>query len=67
MADYPTVVTVLDRLVAFGIAEHVARRHVRYGRVRVDGVPITDPHTPASPVARVVLHRGARDAVEVAA
>lgn len=67
MSDYPPIHTVLDRLLAAGIARHHAERHIRYGRVRVDGVPTTDPHTPASPPARVVLYRAAQDTVEVAA
>lgn len=57
MSDYPTVHTVLDRLLAAGIARHHAVRHLRYGRVRVDGVPVTDPSVVAEPSARVVLYR----------
>lgn len=58
MSDYPTVTTVLDRLLAAGIARHNAERHLRYGRVRVDGRPVTDPHTVAPHGVTVVLHRG---------
>jgi predicted ATPase len=55
MADYPTVATVLDRLLAAGIARHHAERHLRYGRVRVDGAPVTDPHAVVPDGAPVVL------------
>lgn len=49
--------TVLDRLLAAGIARHVAERHLRYARVRVAGVPTTDPATPVDPTTPVVLRR----------
>jgi hypothetical protein len=55
VSDYPTVGTVLDRLIAAGIAPHHAERHLRYGRVRVDGHPVCDPHTPVDPGVRVEL------------
>lgn len=55
MADYPTIRTVLDRLVAAGIARHHAERHLRYGRVHVDGRPVTDPNSPVNEGQRVVL------------
>jgi len=51
-------VTVLERLLHAGIPEHIARRHLRYGRVRVGGVPTTDPATPADPPAPVTLWTG---------
>ena len=51
-------VTVLDRFVRAGVAEHTARRHLRSGRVRVDGVPTTDPATPADPPATVTVWTG---------
>lgn len=50
--------TVLDRLVAAGISRVAAERHLRYWRVRVDGVPTDDPNHPAAPPARVVLWTG---------
>lgn len=50
--------TVLDRMLNAGITRHTAERHIRCGRVRVDGVPTTDPTTPADPPARVVLWTG---------
>ena len=53
-----TPLTVLDRFVHAGIAEHTARRHLRYGRVRVDGVPTTNPATPADPPLTVTLWTG---------
>jgi hypothetical protein len=53
-----TPLTVLDRFVRAGFAEHVARRHLRYGRVRVDGVPTTDPATPAERPVSVTLRNG---------
>lgn len=37
--------TVLQRLLAAGLDRHHAERHLRYGRVRVDTVPVTDPTT----------------------
>ncbi len=46
---------VLDRLIAAGIARHHAERHLRYGRVTVNGEPTTDPTRPADPPATVVL------------
>lgn len=39
--------TVLDRLLAHGLTRHVAERHIRYGRVRVDGMPTSNPDAPA--------------------
>jgi hypothetical protein len=51
-------VIVLDRFLRAGVPEHVARRHLRYGRVRVDGVPTTDPATPAAPSVPVTLWTG---------
>lgn len=48
--------TVLERLLLAGVAEHRAYAHLRYGRVRVDGVPTTDPNTPAPHPTRVVIH-----------
>lgn len=50
--------TVLDRMLAAGIARHTAERHLRYWRVRVDGVPTDDPNHPADPPARVLLWTG---------
>lgn len=47
--------TVLDRLVAARIDAHRARAWLDSGLVRVDGVYVTDPDTPAAPPARVVL------------
>jgi hypothetical protein len=50
------VTTVLQRLMLAGIAEHVALRHIRYHRVRVDGVPIASPDHPAPHPTHVVIH-----------
>lgn len=36
--------TVLDALVKRGFPKHVARRDLRYGRVRVDGLSVTNPY-----------------------
>lgn len=47
--------TVLQRLLDAGIARHTAERHLRYGRVQVDGVPTTDPAAPVERDQRVVL------------
>lgn len=57
MADYPTIRTVLDRLVDAGVAQHHAERHIRYGRVTIDGTPVQDPHTLVERDQRVVLHK----------
>lgn len=59
--------TVLDRFVHAGFAEHVARRHLRYGRVRVAGVPTTDPATPAERPASVTLWSGGLREIDDAA
>lgn len=56
--------TVLDRLLAAGISRVAAERHLRYWRVRVDGVPTDNPNHPASPPARVVLHTGEGRVIE---
>jgi len=58
-------VTVLDRFLHAGIPEHVARRHLRYGRVRVGGVPTTDPATPADPPVLVTLWTGEPRKIDV--
>ena len=50
--------TVLDRFIQAGFLEHIACRHLRYGRVRVGGVPTTDPATPADPPVPVTLWTG---------
>ena len=50
--------TVLERFIHAGFAEHVAQRHLRYGRVRVGGVPTTDPSTPADQPVPVTLWTG---------
>jgi hypothetical protein len=50
--------TVLERFLLAGVAEHTARRHLRYGRVRVNGIPTTDPATPADPPVSVTLWTG---------
>jgi 16S rRNA U516 pseudouridylate synthase RsuA-like enzyme len=55
VSDYPTIPTVLDHLLAAGIARHNAERHLRYGRVQVDGRPVTDPNTAIGRDSRVVL------------
>lgn len=47
--------TVVERMVAAGIARHRAEAHIRYDRVRVDGVAVVSPDHPAAPPARVVL------------
>jgi hypothetical protein len=45
--------TVLDRLVEAGITEARALEHLRRGAVLVDGHPIADPDSDATPPARV--------------
>ncbi len=35
--------TVLEHLVKSGIGYHEAVRHLRYGRIRVNGRTVTDP------------------------
>lgn len=60
LADYPQIVTVLDRIVDAGVARHHAERYLRYGRVRVDGRPVTDPHVLVAADAEVTLRRRPR-------
>lgn len=48
--------TVAQRLQAAGIALDRVREHLTAGRVRVDGVVVTDPDFPAPPPARIVLN-----------
>ena len=59
--------TVLDRFIHAGFPEHIARRHLRYGRVRVGGVPTTDPATPADPPVPVTLWTGEPRKIEAPA
>jgi ribosomal protein S4 len=47
--------TVTSRLVAAGMTAHVAARYCRYGRVRVDGVTVTDPLALIGPRAVVEI------------
>ena len=47
--------TVLDRLVAAGIADDRARAHLAAGLVRVDGEVADGPDHPAPPPSRVVI------------
>lgn len=65
MADYPHTVTVLDRMLAAGIARHNAETHLRYGRVHVDGHPVTQPNTPVTRQQSVVLRRPPAPEVEL--
>ena len=53
MADYVDTTTLIDRVTALGHAQHVAARHIRYGRVRVNGEPVTDPYTVVADTATV--------------
>jgi hypothetical protein len=55
MADYPTILTVLDRLTHAGHPQHHVHRWLRYGRVTVDGRPVVDPYTPVDGGAVVVV------------
>jgi RNA-binding protein YlmH len=55
MADYPTILTVLDHLTSAGHPQHHAHRWLRYGRVTVNGRSVVDPHTPVSARAVVVV------------
>ena len=50
------VPTVAQRMEAAGIAAERVREHLAAGRVRVDGVTVTDPDTPAPPPARIVIN-----------
>jgi hypothetical protein len=47
--------TVMGRLIAAGIAQDRARRHLAAGSVRVDGQVVTDPAAAAPVPSRVVL------------
>jgi hypothetical protein len=57
MSAYPEVVTVLDRLLTAGLARHAAVTAVRYGRVYLDGQPVTQAHTPVAPGQQVTVNR----------
>ena len=59
--------TVLERFLHAGIPEHIARRHLRYGRVRVGGVLTTDPATLADPPVPVTLWTGEPRNIDAAA
>ncbi len=52
MTDQPTV---RDRLTSAGIRPDRQAEHLAAGRVRVDGVQVSDLDQPAPPPARVVL------------
>jgi hypothetical protein len=47
--------TVLDRLLAAGIADDRARAHLAAGLVRVDGEVADGPDHPAPPPSRLVI------------
>jgi hypothetical protein len=47
--------TVLDRLLAAGIADDRARAHLAAGLVRVEGEVADGPDHPAPPPSRVVI------------
>ena len=47
--------TVLDRLIAAGIADDRARAHLAAGLVRVDGEVADEGRPPAPPPSRVVI------------
>jgi len=65
MADYPIIRTVLERMLAAGIARHNAETHLRYGRVHVDGAVVTEPHSPVTRQQRVVLRRPPAPDIEI--
>jgi hypothetical protein len=50
------VPTVAQRMEAAGIAPERVREHLATGRVRVDGITVTDPDLPAPPPARIVIN-----------
>ncbi|OLT09348.1 hypothetical protein BJF78_30790 [Pseudonocardia sp. CNS-139] len=51
----PAGPTVLERLLAAGLAEDRAHAHLHAARVQVDGDLVTDPAHPAPPPARIVI------------
>lgn len=57
--------TVFDRLHAAGLSQERIEWHLGAGRVELDGEVVTDPYTPASPPARLVItaQRATRRAV----
>lgn len=46
---------MINRMLRAGIADDRAREWLRSGAVVVDGERVTDPDTPATPPARIVL------------
>ncbi|OLT12917.1 hypothetical protein BJF78_23195 [Pseudonocardia sp. CNS-139] len=47
--------TVLERLLAAGLAQDRAHAHLHAARVQIDGDLVTDPAHPAPPPARIVI------------
>jgi S4 domain len=58
MSDYPRLETVRDYLLDHGCTPITADRWVRYGRVRVDGVVVTNPYQVISPGGHVKAQLG---------
>jgi hypothetical protein len=50
------VPTVARRMDAAGMATERVREHLAASRVRLDGVAVAVPNTPASPPARIVIN-----------
>lgn len=50
-----TALTVLGRMLRAGICHDRSQAYLIAGAVRVDGVQVTDPDTPAAPPARITL------------
>jgi len=46
--------TVFDRLLSAGLSAERIQWHLETGNVRLDGVAVTDPATPAPPPSRIV-------------
>ena len=53
--DEPTPTTVRDRLTAAGLSDERIEQHMTAGRVRVEGVLVTDLDAPAPAGTRVVM------------